>query len=95
LIISAQSGFFFVLVNGQIQLVTFQRPVPKPKLRMLDQFLIIAEKTKVPAVIVVNKVELIGLEAFQEESVFILNWATKLFTYRLRKALASMNYTRH
>ena len=36
---------------------------PEPRLRMLDRFLVIAEKQRVPAIIVANKVELIGLDA--------------------------------
>ncbi|MDK2980672.1 MAG: ribosome biosis GTPase / thiamine phosphate phosphatase [Chloroflexota bacterium] len=35
---------------------------PEPSLRMLDRFLVIAEKQKIPAVIVANKVDLVGEE---------------------------------
>jgi ribosome biogenesis GTPase len=35
---------------------------PEPSMRMLDRFLVIAEKQKIPAVIIANKMDLIGEE---------------------------------
>lgn len=46
----------------QIGLV-FACAQPDPHLRMLDRFLVIAEKQGIPAFIVANKVDLVGLEA--------------------------------
>jgi ribosome biogenesis GTPase len=43
---------------------------PEPRLRMLDRFLVIAEKQNVPAVIVANKVDVIGLEKAREKFGF-------------------------
>src|SRR5690606_7008127 len=39
---------------------------PAPRLRMLDRFLIIAERQGIPALIVANKVDLVGLDAARE-----------------------------
>jgi ribosome biogenesis GTPase len=52
-----------LLANADQAVFVFACANPEPKLRMLDRFLVIAEKQKVPAVIVLNKVELVGLEA--------------------------------
>lgn len=59
-----------LLANADQALFVFACANPEPKLRMLDRFLVIAEKQKVPAVIVANKVELIGLEAAQQKFGF-------------------------
>jgi len=45
----------------QIALV-FACTKPEPRLRMLDRFLVIAEKQNIPVLIVANKVDLVGLE---------------------------------
>ena len=42
-------------------LLVFACASPEPKLRMLDRFLVICEKQKIPVQIVANKVDLIGL----------------------------------
>lgn len=55
-----------LLANPDQAVFVFACANPEPKLRMLDRFLVIAEKQKVPAVIVANKVDLIGLEAAQQ-----------------------------
>jgi ribosome biogenesis GTPase len=52
-----------LLANADQAVFVFACANPEPKLRMLDRFLVIAEKQHVPAVIVANKVEIIGLEA--------------------------------
>ena len=52
-----------LLANADQAVFVFACAHPEPKLRMLDRFLVIAEKQRVPAVIVANKVELIGLDA--------------------------------
>ena len=54
-----------LLANADQAVFVFACAQPEPKLRMLDRFLVIAEKQKVPAVIVLNKVELVGLDAAQ------------------------------
>lgn len=59
-----------LLANADQALFVFACANPEPKLRMLDRFLVIAEKQKIPAVIVANKVELIGLEAAQQKFGF-------------------------
>lgn len=55
-----------LLANPDQAVFVFACAHPEPKLRMLDRFLVIAEKQRVPALIVANKVELTGLEAAQE-----------------------------
>ncbi len=42
-------------------LLVFACASPEPKLRMLDRFLVICEKQKIPVQIIANKVDLIGL----------------------------------
>lgn len=58
-----------ILLANPDQIVTvFACAEPAPSLRMLDRFLVIAEKQLVPALIVANKVDLVTLDAAQ--SVF-------------------------
>jgi len=52
-----------LLANPDQAIFVFACANPQPKLRMLDRFLVIAEKQKVPALIVANKVDLIGKSA--------------------------------
>jgi ribosome biogenesis GTPase len=59
-----------LLANPDQAVFVYACANPEPKLRMLDRFLVIAEKQKIPAVIVANKVELIGLEKAQEKFGF-------------------------
>ncbi|GAB4482171.1 MAG: ribosome small subunit-dependent GTPase A [Anaerolineales bacterium] len=59
-----------LLANADQAVFVFACANPEPKLRMLDRFLVIAEKQKIPAVIVANKVELIGLDAAQQKFGF-------------------------
>lgn len=56
-----------LLANPDQAVFVFACAHPEPKLRMLDRFLVIAEKQNVPAVIVANKVDLIGLAAAREK----------------------------
>lgn len=49
----------------QVALV-FACAEPAPRLRMLDRFLVICEKQGIPALIVANKIDLVGLERAQE-----------------------------
>lgn len=55
-----------LLANPDQAVFVFACARPSPRLRMLDRFLVIAEKQEIPAVIVANKVDLVGLEAAQE-----------------------------
>ncbi|MCL4530250.1 MAG: ribosome small subunit-dependent GTPase A [Chloroflexi bacterium] len=50
-----------LLANPDQAVFVFACAQPDPKLRMLDRYLVIAEKQRVPAVIVANKIDLIGL----------------------------------
>jgi ribosome biogenesis GTPase len=52
-----------LLANPDQAVFVFACASPEPRMRMLDRFLVIAEKQNVPAVIVANKVDIIGLEA--------------------------------
>ncbi len=51
-----------LLANPDQAVFVFACAHPNPKLRMLDRFLVIAEKQKIPAVIVANKIDLVGLK---------------------------------
>lgn len=48
-----------LLANADQAVFIFACAHPNPKLRMLDRYLVIAEKQKVPAVIVANKIDLV------------------------------------
>jgi ribosome biogenesis GTPase / thiamine phosphate phosphatase len=48
-----------LLANADQAVFVFACAHPKPKLRMLDRFLVIAEKQRVPAIIVANKIDLV------------------------------------
>ena len=48
-----------LLANADQAVFVFACAHPNPKLRMLDRFLVIAEKQKVPPIIVANKVDLV------------------------------------
>ncbi len=51
-----------LLANPDQAVFVFACAQPNPKLRMLDRYLIIAEKQRVPAIIVANKIDLGGLK---------------------------------
>lgn len=64
---TARGTYQQVLLANPDQLVlVFACAQPEPRLRMLDRFLVIAEKQQIPALIVANKVDLVGLERAQE-----------------------------
>lgn len=48
-----------LLANSDQAIFVFACAHPRPKLRMLDRFLLIAEKQQIPAVIVANKIDLV------------------------------------
>lgn len=52
-----------MLSNPDQVLMVFACAQPEPRLRMLDRFLVICEKQGIPAVIVANKVDLVGMQA--------------------------------
>lgn len=52
-----------ILANPDQVLVVFATADPEPHLRMLDRFLVVAEFNELPAILCVNKVDLVGLEA--------------------------------
>jgi ribosome biogenesis GTPase / thiamine phosphate phosphatase len=51
-----------LLANTDQVVLVFACTQPTPRLRMLDRFLVIAEKQEIPALIVANKVDLVGEE---------------------------------
>jgi len=53
------------LANPDQIVLVFACAKPEPHLRMLDRFLVICEKQGIPALIVANKVDLVGLGAAQ------------------------------
>lgn len=61
-----QGEYLQILIANPHQVaLVFACDHPVPRLGMLDRFLVIAEKQGVPALIVANKVDLVGLEAAQ------------------------------
>ncbi len=57
-----------ILANPDQAVFVFACANPNPHMRMLDRFLVIAEKQGIPAVIVANKIDLVGLD--QAEAMF-------------------------
>ena len=55
-----------LLANPDQAMFVFACAHPSPHLRMLDRFLVIAEKQELPAVIVANKIDLAGREKAEE-----------------------------
>jgi ribosome biogenesis GTPase / thiamine phosphate phosphatase len=55
-----------LLANVDQILLAFACAQPEPHLRMLDRFLVIAEKQAIPPLIIANKVDLVGLEKARE-----------------------------
>jgi ribosome biogenesis GTPase len=51
-----------ILANPDQALFIFSCADPEPKFRMLDRFLVVAERQSIPAVVVANKVDLVGQE---------------------------------
>jgi ribosome biogenesis GTPase / thiamine phosphate phosphatase len=51
-----------LLSNADQVAMVFACTEPEPRLRMLDRFLVICEKQRIPPVIVANKVDLVGLD---------------------------------
>ncbi len=61
-----QGEYLQILIANPSQVaLVFACDQPAPRLGMLDRFLVIAEKQAVPALIVANKVDLVGAEAVQ------------------------------
>lgn len=55
-----------LVANVDQVLVVFACADPMPHVRMLDRFLVVAEHNQVPAVVVANKIDLVGLPRAQE-----------------------------
>jgi ribosome biogenesis GTPase / thiamine phosphate phosphatase len=55
-----------IIANPDQAVFVFACAEPQPRLRMLDRFLVIAEKQEIPAVIVANKVDLVGVQKANE-----------------------------
>jgi len=55
-----------LLANPDQAVFVFACALPAPHLRMLDRFLVIAEKQGLPAIIVANKIDLVGRSAAEE-----------------------------
>lgn len=51
-----------IIANVDQAVFVFSCAQPEPRLRMLDRFLVIAEREMIPAVILANKVDLTGME---------------------------------
>jgi ribosome biogenesis GTPase len=49
-----------IIANPDLAVFVFSIKEPEPRLRMLDRFLVIAEKERIEALIVVNKIDLTG-----------------------------------
>ena len=63
-----------LLANPDQAVFVFACAKPRPRLRMLDRFLVIAEQQQIPTIIVANKVDLIG----EEEAKFLFGHYAKI-----------------
>src|SRR5690606_25790456 len=57
-----------IVANVDRVVIVFAAAQPEPRLRMLDRFLVLAEANDLPATIVVNKVDLVGLAEARRRS---------------------------
>ncbi len=57
-----------IIANPDQAIFVFASAEPKPRLRMLDRFLVISEKQEIPAIIVANKIDLVGIK--EAQSIF-------------------------
>ena len=55
-----------IIANPDQAIFVFSCKEPEPRLRMLDRFLVIAEKQEVQAKIVANKIDLVGIQQAKE-----------------------------
>lgn len=55
-----------IIANPDQVILVFACAEPKPRLRMLDRFLIVAEEADTPVTIVFNKVDLVGIRTAKE-----------------------------
>src|SRR3990172_6577995 len=55
-----------IVANPDQAVFVFACADPAPKLRMLDRFLVIAEAQRIPAVVVANKVDLVGRQGAEQ-----------------------------
>ncbi|HEY7527386.1 MAG TPA: ribosome small subunit-dependent GTPase A [Candidatus Limnocylindria bacterium] len=55
-----------LVANVDRVLVVFACADPMPHVRMLDRFLVVAEHNEVPATVVANKIDLVGMDAARE-----------------------------
>lgn len=55
-----------IIANPDLAVFVFSIKEPEPRLRMLDRFLVIAEKERMDSLIVVNKIDLTGRRAARE-----------------------------
>ena len=51
-----------IMANADMAMLVFACTNPEPSLRMLDRFLVVIERAHIPAVIVVNKIDICGAE---------------------------------
>lgn len=65
---STRGDYQQVLIANLDQVVlVFSCALPEPSLRMLDRFLVIAERNEIPALIVANKIDLVGLRIAKKQ----------------------------
>lgn len=55
-----------LIANPDLAMLVFACARPEPNTRMLDRFLVITERAHIPAVIVINKIDLCGIDKARE-----------------------------
>ena len=81
-----------IIANPDQAVFVFSVTQPEPKLRMLDRFLVIAEREEVSAIIVANKIDLTGMKKARDlfsryQKIDYLVFYTSVITGRGIKAL--------
>lgn len=71
-----------LLANVEQIVLIFACTNPDPHLRMLDRYLVIAEKQELPVVIVFNKLDLMSVDEANQNSVIIKNWGIHYYSHR-------------
>lgn len=81
-----------LIANPDQVVLVFSCAHPNPRFGMLDRFLVIVEKQHLPAVIVINKVDLIGIERARDmfQAYFRLGYACIFTSVRNKQGIETL-----
>jgi len=84
-----------IIANPDQAVFVFACALPAPRMGMLDRFLVIAEKQEIPALIVANKVDLVGLAEAEDLFGHYAPLGYPLLFTSVRDALGLSELQRH